>query len=76
MEDASQIPAMREPLLLELGATVHMQPVMTPEDLWGWPGRHCSKGGKSTAREHFTHHLESVGSHINTGLGPKGAGLS
>src|SRR3712207_9417036 len=33
MEDASQIPAMTEPLLLGLGATIQMQPVMTPEDL-------------------------------------------
>ncbi len=35
MEDASQMPAMTEPLLLGVGATVHMQPVMTPEDLRG-----------------------------------------
>ena len=27
------MPAMTEPLLLGLGASVHMQPVMTPEDL-------------------------------------------
>ena len=40
MEDASQMPAMTEPLLLGVGATVHMQPVMTPEDLRGRPGRH------------------------------------
>ncbi len=33
MEDASQMPAMTEPLLLGVGATVHLQPVMTPEDL-------------------------------------------
>lgn len=33
IEDASQIPAITEPLLLQVGATVHMQPVMTPEDL-------------------------------------------
>ncbi len=38
MEDASQIPAMTEPLFLGLGATVHMQPVMTPEDLRGAAG--------------------------------------
>jgi len=38
MEDASQIPAMTEPLLLGLGATVHMQPVMTAEDLRGAAG--------------------------------------
>ena len=39
MEDASQIPAITEPLFLQVGATVHMQPVMTPEDLRGQPGR-------------------------------------
>lgn len=33
VEDASQIPSMTEPLFLALGATMHMQPVMTPEDL-------------------------------------------
>ena len=33
MEDASQMPAVTEPLLLGVGATIHMQPVMTPEDL-------------------------------------------
>jgi hypothetical protein len=38
MEDASQMPAMTEPLLLGVGATVHMQPVMTPEDLRGAAG--------------------------------------
>ena len=38
MEDASQIPATTEPLFLGLGATVHMQPVMTPEDLRGAAG--------------------------------------
>ena len=38
MEDASQIPAITEPLFLEVGATVHMQPVMTPEDLRGPAG--------------------------------------
>ena len=30
---ASQIPSMTEPLFLGLGATMQMQPVMTPEDL-------------------------------------------
>ncbi len=40
MEDASQIPAITEPLFLEVGATVHMQPVMTPEDLRGQRGMH------------------------------------
>jgi hypothetical protein len=38
MEDASQMPAMTEPLLLGVGATVHMQPVMTAEDLQGPAG--------------------------------------
>jgi hypothetical protein len=38
MEDASQMPAITEPLLLGVGATVHMQPVMTPEDLRGRAG--------------------------------------
>jgi hypothetical protein len=38
MEDASQIPAITEPLFLQVGATVHMQPVMTPEDLRGPAG--------------------------------------
>jgi hypothetical protein len=38
MEEASQIPAITEPLFLQMGATVHMQPVMTPEDLRGAAG--------------------------------------
>ncbi len=38
MDDASQIPAITEPLFLELGATVQMHPVMTPEDLRGAAG--------------------------------------
>ncbi len=38
MEDASQIPTITEPLFLQLGATVHMQPVMTPEDMRGPAG--------------------------------------
>ena len=33
MDDASQIPAMAEPLFLGLDATVQIHPVMTPEDL-------------------------------------------
>jgi len=33
MDETSQIPAMLEPLFLGLGATVDIQPVMTPEDL-------------------------------------------
>ncbi len=46
MEDASQIPAMTEPLLLGLGATVHMQPVMTPEDLRGAAGEALQQMGQ------------------------------
>ncbi len=38
MDDASQIPAMTEPLFLGLGATVQMHPVMTPEDMRGAAG--------------------------------------
>ena len=38
MEDASQIPNFVEPLFLGVGATVHMQPVMSPEDLRGAAG--------------------------------------
>ena len=33
MDDASQIPAMAEPLFLGLGATIQVHPVMIPEDL-------------------------------------------
>ena len=33
MDDASQIPAMAEPLFLGLDAMVEFHPVMTPEDL-------------------------------------------
>ena len=33
LDDASQIPALAEPLFLGLGATVQVHPVMTPEDL-------------------------------------------
>ena len=46
MEDASQIPAMTEPLLLGLGASVHMQPVMTPEDLRGAAGEALQQMGQ------------------------------
>ncbi len=38
MDDASQMPTFTEPLLLGLGATIQMQPVMTPEDLQGAAG--------------------------------------
>ena len=33
MDDASQSPAMAEPLFLGLGATVQMSPVFTPENM-------------------------------------------
>jgi hypothetical protein len=33
MDDASQIPAIAEPLFLGLGATIQVHPVMIPEDL-------------------------------------------
>ena len=46
MEDGSQMPAMTEPLLLGLGATVHMQPVMTPEDLRGAAGEALQRMGQ------------------------------
>ena len=46
MEDASQIPAITEPLFLEVGATVHMQPVMTPEDLRGPAGEALERMGQ------------------------------
>jgi hypothetical protein len=46
MEDASQIPAVTEPLFLEVGATVHMQPVMTPEDLRGAAGETLQQMGQ------------------------------
>jgi|SRR5919107_1300159 hypothetical protein len=46
MEDASQMPAMTEPLLLGLGASVHMQPVMTPEDLRGAAGEALEQMGQ------------------------------
>ena len=38
IEDASQIPTFVEPLLLGVGATIHMQPAMTAEDLRGSAG--------------------------------------
>ena len=46
MEDGSQIPAITEPLLLGVGATVHMQPVMTPEDLQGAAGEALQQMGQ------------------------------
>src|SRR5215210_3003159 len=46
MDDASQIPAMVEPLLLGLGATVQMHPVMTPEDLRGAAGEALQQVGQ------------------------------
>jgi hypothetical protein len=33
MDDASQIPAVAEPLFIGLGATIELHAVMTPEDL-------------------------------------------
>ena len=33
MEEASQIPAMAEPLFLGLGATVQIHPAFTPDDM-------------------------------------------
>ena len=33
MDDASQIPAIAEPLFLGLGATVQITPVFTPDDM-------------------------------------------
>jgi hypothetical protein len=33
MDDASQIPAIAEPLFLGLGATVQVHPVFTPDDM-------------------------------------------
>ncbi len=46
MDDASQIPAMTEPLLLGLGATVQMHPVMTPEDIRGAAGESLQQMGQ------------------------------
>jgi hypothetical protein len=46
MEDATQMPAMTEPLLLGLGATIQMQPVMTPEDLQGAAGEALEQMGQ------------------------------
>lgn len=42
MDDASEIPAIAEPLFLALGATVQLHPVMTPDDL--------AKAGQSLQR--------------------------
>ena len=46
MDDASQMPAMTEPLLLGLGATVQQHPVMTPEDLRGAAGESLQQVGQ------------------------------
>jgi len=46
MEDASQIPAAVEPLLLGVGATIRVQPVMTPEDLRGAAGEALQQMGQ------------------------------
>lgn len=49
MNDASEMPAMTEPLFLGLGATVHMHPVMTPEDLRGAAGELLQNIGQQYA---------------------------
>ncbi len=46
MDDASQIPAFVEPLFLGLGATIHMQPVMTLEDVQGAAGEAMQRMGQ------------------------------
>jgi hypothetical protein len=46
MEDASQMPTLTEPLLLGLGATIQMQPVMTPEDMQGAAGEALQQMGQ------------------------------
>jgi hypothetical protein len=46
MEDASQMPTLTEPLFLELGATIQIQPVMTPEDLQGAAGEALQQMGQ------------------------------
>ena len=46
MEDGSQLPALTDPLLLGVGATLHMQPVMTPEDLRGAAGEALQQMGQ------------------------------
>ncbi len=46
MEDASQMPTLTEPLLLGLGATIQMQPVMTPEDMQGAAGEAVQQMGQ------------------------------
>ena len=46
VEDASQIPAMVEPLFLQVGATVRMQPVMTSDDLRGAAGEALEEMGQ------------------------------
>jgi len=43
MDDASQIPAMTEPLFHALGATVQVHPVTTPEDLQRAGQRSCKR---------------------------------
>ena len=46
MEDASQMPTLTEPLFLGLGATIQIQPVMTPEDLQGAAGEALQQMGQ------------------------------
>jgi hypothetical protein len=54
MEDASQIPAVTEPLLLGVDATLHMQSVMTPEDLRGAVGEGTAANGAKVRLEPAT----------------------
>jgi hypothetical protein len=49
MEDGTQIPAITEPLLLGVGASVRLQPVMTPEDLRGAAGEALQEMGQEYA---------------------------
>ena len=64
MDDASQIPAIAEPLFLAMDATVQVHPVFTPRRTC--PGRRsaCSKRHGSTARlgEHQADRAEAIGS--------------
>jgi hypothetical protein len=46
MEEASRLPAVVEPLLLGVGATLRVQPVMTPEDLRGAAGEALQEMGQ------------------------------
>ena len=50
MDDASQIPAIAEPLFLAIDATVQIHPVFTPRRTCPGRWRVCSKRHRSTAR--------------------------